>query len=425
MLSSSDEDPRLAGRVAFTHPNFVSYTLARFFIVVALEMQSVAVGWQVYEITKRPLDLGYVGLAQFLPGFALFLFAGHAADLYDRRKLLMWCYGGFALCSALLLAISWRAPHSVHSIYFVLVLLGIFRCFNWPASRALLPQLVPEEHFSNAVAWTASTFQIATIAGPAIGGIAYALFRGPEGVYAIAVTVSILSTTLTLRIHPRTASPEKDLAEKEPVSLRTVLAGFRFIWEKKLILGSVSLDMFAVLLGGAVALLPVYARTILHTGPWGLGLLRSAPGVGAALMAIVVAHRPIRRRAGLAMLLSVAAFGVLTIVFGVSHSLIVSLVALFLLGASDMVSVIIRATLIQVASPDEMRGRVNAVDMLFIGVSNELGEFESGLTAQWFGTVPAVVLGGVGTLLVIATWAWLFPELREADQLTVAELVPK
>jgi MFS family permease len=425
MLSSSAEDPRLAGRVAFTHPNFVSYTLARFFIVVALEMQSVAVGWQVYEITKRPLDLGYVGLAQFLPGFALFLFAGHAADLYDRRKLLMWCYGGFALCSALLLAINWRAPQSVHSIYFVLVLLGIFRCFNWPASRALLPQLVPEEHFSNAVAWNASTFQIATIAGPAIGGMAYALFHGPEGVYAIAVAVSILSTILTLRIHPRTASPEKDLAEKEPISLRTVLAGFRFIWEKKLILGSISLDMFAVLLGGAVALLPVYARTILHTGPWGLGVLRSAPGAGAALMAIVVAHRPIRRRAGLTMLLSVAAFGVLTIVFGVSHSLIVSLVALFLLGAGDMVSVIIRATLIQVATPDEMRGRVNAVDMLFIGVSNELGEFESGLTAQWFGTVPAVVLGGVGTLLVIATWAWLFPELREADQLTVAELVPK
>ena len=425
MLSSSAEDPRLAGRVAFTHPNFVSYTLARFFIVVALEMQSVAVGWQVYEITKRPLDLGYVGLAQFLPGFALFLFAGHAADLYDRRKLLMWCYGGFALCSALLLAISWRAPQSVHSIYFVLVLLGIFRCFNWPASRALLPQLVPEEHFSNAVAWTASTFQIATIAGPAIGGIAYALFRGPEGVYAIALAISILSTVLTLRIHPRTASLEKEPAEKEPVTLRTVLAGFRFIWEKKLILGSISLDMFAVLLGGAVALLPVYARTILHTGPWGLGLLRSAPGVGAALMAIAVAHRPIRRRAGLTMLLSVAAFGVLTIVFGISHSLILSLVALFLLGASDMVSVIIRATLIQVATRDEMRGRVNAVDMLFIGVSNELGEFESGLTAQWFGTVPAVVLGGVGTLLVIATWAWLFPELREADQLTAAALVPK
>jgi MFS family permease len=425
MLTSSAEDPRLAGRVAFTYPNFVSYTLARFFIVVALEMQSVAVGWQVYEITKRPLDLGYVGLAQFLPGFALFLFAGHAADLYDRRKLLMWCYAGFALCSALLLVINWRAPRSVHAIYVVLVLLGIFRCFNWPAGRALLPQLVPEEHFSNAVAWTASSFQIATIAGPAIGGIAYALFRGPQGVYAIAVTISILATILTLRLHPQPSSPQEELAEKEPVTLRTVLAGFSFLWEKKLILGSISLDMFAVLLGGAVALLPVYARTILHTGPWGLGLLRSAPGVGAALMAIVVAHYPIRRRAGLTMLLSVAAFGVFTIVFGISHSLIVSLVALFLLGASDMVSIIIRAMLVQVATPDEMRGRVNAVDMLFIGVSNELGEFESGVTAQWFGTVPAVVLGGVGTLLVIAAWAWLFPELREADQLTVAELVPK
>ncbi len=419
------KDPRLAGRVAFTHPNFVAYTLARFFIVVSLEMQSVAVGWQVYAITNRPLDLGYVGLAQFAPGFVLFLFAGHAADLLDRRRLLMACYAGYGVCSALLLAISWRAPQSVHLIYVVLVLVGACRSFSFPVSRAILPHLVPEEHFPNAVAWNASTFQIATIAGPAIGGIAYALFRGPEGVYAIAVTVAVLSTILTLRIHPLRTSPEKELAEKEPVSLRTVLAGFRFIWEKKLILGSLSLDMFAVLLGGAVALLPVYARTILHTGPWGLGLLRSAPGVGAALMAIVVAHYPIRRRAGLTMLLSVAAFGAFTIVFGISHSLILSLVALFITGAADMVSVIIRATLIQVATPDDMRGRVNAVDMLFIGVSNELGEFESGVTAQWFGTVPAVILGGVGTLVVIATWAWLFPELRKADELTVAELVPK
>jgi MFS family permease len=423
MLTS--KDPRLAGRVAFHYPNFVSYTFARFFIVVALEMQSVAVAWQVYEITRRPLDLGYVGLAQFAPGFVLFLFAGHAADILDRRKLLMWCYAGFGLCSALLLAISWRAPHSVHAIYVVLVLLGVFRSFSFPVSRALLPQLVPEEHFSNAVAWNASTFQIATIAGPAIGGIAYAAFHGPHAVYALAVTVSVISSALTFRIHPLPASPEKQLAEKAPISLRTVLAGFHFIWDKKLILGSISLDMFAVLLGGAVALLPVYAREILHTGPWGLGLLRSAPGVGAALMAIVVAHRPIRRRSGLTMLFAVAAFGIMTILFGLSHSLILSLIALFLLGASDMVSVIIRATLVQVATPDEMRGRVSAVDMMFIGVSNELGEFESGLTAQWFGTVPAVVLGGVGTLLIIATWAWLFPELRQADQLTVAELMPK
>jgi MFS family permease len=419
MLTS--QDPRLAGRVAFTYPNFISYTAARFFVVLSLEMLSVAVGWQVYEITHRPLDLGYVGLAQFLPGFALFLFAGHAADLFDRRKLLMWCYGGFAVCSALLLAISWRAPRSVHLIYAVLVLLGIVRCFNWPASRALLPQLVPEEHFPNAVAWNASTFQIATIAGPAIGGIAYAISRGPHAVYAIAVGVSMVSVLMTMRIKPQAAVERP----KEPVSLRSVLAGFRFIGAKKLILGSISLDMFAVLLGGAVALLPVYAREILHTGPWGLGVLRSAPGVGAAVMAIVVAHRPIRRRAGVTMLLCVAGFGVFTIVFGISRSFIVSLAALFLVGASDMVSVIIRATLVQIATPDEMRGRVNAVAMLFIGVSNELGEFESGLTAQWFGTVPAVVIGGVGTLAVIAMWAWLFPELRKADQLTVAELVPE
>jgi MFS family permease len=426
------KDPRLAGRVAFTHPNFVRYTLARFFIVVALEMQSVAVGWQVYEITRRPVDLGYVGLAQFAPGFVLFLFAGHAADLFDRRKVLTWCYAGYGLCSALLLAITWRAPNSVHLIYGVLVLVGVSRSFSFPVSRALLPHLVPEEHFSNAVAWNASTFQVATIAGPAIGGVAYALFRGPDAVYAIAVAVSVLSTFFTLRIRPlptspgptspSPASPEK---EREPFSLRAVLAGFRFIGEKRLILGSISLDMFAVLLGGAVALLPVYAREILHTGPWGLGLLRSAPGAGAALMAIAVAHWPIRRRAGLTMLLSVAGFGVFTIVFGISHSLIVSLIALFLTGAADMVSVIIRATLVQVATPDEMRGRVNAVDMLFIGVSNELGEFESGLTAQWFGTVPAVILGGAGTLVVIGIWAWLFPELRKADQLTVAELMPK
>lgn len=422
------KDPRLAGHVAFTHPNFVSFTFARFFIVLALEMLSVAVGWQVYEITKRPLDLGYVGLAQFLPGFVLFLFAGHAADIFDRRKLLMWVYAGYALCSALLLIIHRESPQSVHAIYAVLVLLGIVRSFSFPVSRAILPHLVPAEHFSNAVAWNASTFQVATIAGPALGGIAYALFHGPGAVYIGGVTVSIVSVIMTFRIHPIENSAEqagKEQAAKDGISMRTVLAGFRFIWHNKLILGSISLDMFAVLLGGAVALLPVYARTILHTGPPGLGLLRSAPGVGAALMAIVIAHWPIRRRAGLTMLLSVAGFGMFTIVFGISRNLIVSMLALLLLGASDMVSVIIRATLVQVATPDEMRGRVNAVDMLFIGVSNELGEFESGLTAQWFGTVPAVVLGGVGTLLVIAVWAWLFPELRKADQLTEMELMPK
>jgi MFS family permease len=417
MLSS--QDPRLSGRVAFTYPNFVRYTGARFFIVLALEMQSVAVGWQVYEITKSPLALGYVGLAQFLPGFVFFLFGGQVADRFDRRKVLLLCYAGFAGCSALLLGLSWRSQ-SVHLIYAVLVVLGAVRTFNWPASRALLPQLVPEEHFANAVAWNASTFQAASIAGPAVGGIIYGFFKGPTAVYWLAVAAAVFSLQVTARIRPETVS-----LPKYPVNLRTVLAGFGYIWRQKLILGSISLDMFAVLLGGAVALLPIYAAEILHTGPWGLGLLRSAPGVGAAVMAIAVAHRPIRRRAGLTMLWCVAGFGAFTVLFGISRSLLISLVALFLVGASDMVSVIIRATLVQIATPDEMRGRVNAVDMLFIGVSNELGEFESGLTAHWFGTVPAVVLGGLGTLVVIATWAWLFPELRKADQLTSASLAPQ
>ena len=416
----TSQDPRLAGRVAFTYPNFVSFTAARFFMVLALEMLSVAVGWQVYDITHRAMDLGYVGLAQFLPGFILFLVSGHATDIFNRRKLLIGCYTAYAICSALLLAISWWTPRSVHLIYVVLVMMGIVRTFNFPASRAFLPQLVPEEHFENAVAWNASTFQMATIAGPALGGIAYAISRGPHIVYATAAVVAVISVALTTRIHPSIEAKRP----KEPVRLRNVLAGFRFIWKKKVILGSISLDMFAVLLGGAVALLPIYAKEILHTGPWGLGLLRSAPGVGAAVMAIAVAHYPIRRRSGVTMLLCVAGFGVFTIAFGLSTNLIVSLAALFLVGASDMVSVIIRATLVQIATPDEMRGRVNAVDMLFIGVSNQLGEFESGFTAQWFGTVPAVVLGGIGTLGVIALWAWLFPELRRADQLTVAELAP-
>ena len=413
-------DLKLGGGVAFSYPDFTVYQVARFFIVVALEMQSVAVGWQVYEITKRPLDLGLVGLAQFLPGIFLFLASGHAADRYDRRRLLMLCYGGFAVCAAFLLAIAWHGSHSlrgsVYPIYAVLLLLGVVRSFSGPVSRALLPQLVPEEHFPNAVAWNASVFQSATILGPAAGGLIYAFFRGPSAVYLAATFTAVAALLSTLGIRLRTKARTHEAA-----SLHTVLAGFRYIWRQKGILGSISLDMFAVLLGGAVALLPVYAREILKTGPWGLGLLRSAPGVGAAAMAILMAHRPLRGRAGPTMLWCVAGFGLFTILFGVSRSIVVSLIALLLVGATDMVSVIIRGTLIQLGTPDEMRGRVNAVDMLFIGVSNELGQFESGVTASWFGTVPAVVLGGIGTLVVIAIWAWQFPELRRADKLSDLE----
>jgi MFS family permease len=410
------ESPQPASRAPFRYPDFVSYEAGRLFIVLALEMQSVAVGWQVYDITRRALDLGLVGLAQFLPGIFLFLISGHVADRFDRRYLLLLCYGGFALCSGLLLEISWRGTASVHAIYVVLVLLGVVRSFSAPAGRALLPQLVPVEVFPSAVAWNASVFQGATIMGPVLGGLIYAMFRGPAAVYATAMAGAGIGLFALSQIQHR-----RRARRPEEVSLGSVLAGFRYVWRQKLILGSISLDMFAVLLGGAVALLPVYAREILHTGPWGLGLLRSAPGVGAGVMAIVLAHRPLRGRVGATMLWCVAGFGVFTIVFGLSHNMAISLAALTLVGATDMVSVVIRATLVQLATPDGMRGRVNAIDMLFIGTSNEFGEFESGLTAQWLGAVPAVVLGGVGTLVVIAIWAWRFPELRRADQIISVE----
>ncbi len=409
-------DPKLAGHAAFRYPDFVIYEFARFFMTVALEMQSVAVGWQVYEMTRRPLDLGLVGLAQFLPGMLLFLVSGHAADRFNRRNLLLGCYVGFAACSGLLLASTLRAGASVYPIYAILLLVGVVRSFSMPTGRALLPQVVPEEHFPNAVAWNATIFQTATILGPAMGGFIYAFSRGPSGVYGSAFVVGILAAIATLRIQVR-SNPRP----REETTWGRALAGLRYIWREKLILGSISLDLFAVFLGGAVALLPVYAREILKTGPVGLGILRTAPGVGAAVMAIFLAYRPLRRRVGITMLLCVAAFGVFTILFGISHSMALSLIALIIVGATDMVSVVIRGTLVQIATPDEMRGRVNAVDMIFIGASNELGEFESGLTAHWFGTVPAVILGGVGAIVVTAIWAWQFPELRRAERLTTVQ----
>ena len=385
-------------------------------MVAALEMQSVAVGWQVYEITRRPLDLGFVGLAQFLPNIFLFLLAGHTADRLDRKKILLFCNGGFALCSALLIVIARSEPRDVKAIYLVLILLGVVRAFNSPAGRALLPQLVPIDVFPNAVAWNATIFQGSTILGPAMGGFLYALFGGPAGVYAISVVGCILGILALLRIHLQPAS-----RPDEEVNMKTLLAGLHYIWTHKAILGTISLDLFAVLLGGAVALLPVFAREVLNTGPWGLGLLRASPGAGATIMAILLAYRPLRRRVGKIMLFCVAGFGLFTIVFGLSRSLALSIVSLVLVGASDMVSVVIRGTLVQIATPDSVRGRVNAVEMIFIGASNEFGEFESGVTAQWFGVVPAVVLGGIGTLAIVGLWAWRFPELRKTESLTPLE----
>jgi MFS family permease len=407
-------------RVAFSYPGFVRYLGARLFTVVALQMQSVAVGWQVYEITRSPLALGLTGLAQFLPGVLLFLVSGHAADRIARRKLVVACFAAYTVCSGALLFIQRGGVHSARPIYIILVALGIARAFAGPATRALLPILIPAEDFPSAVAWEASLVQTATVLGPAMGGLLYAIFRGPQAVYATAMIAGGASIIFAMGIEARGPS-----RPPQSFTSQTVLAGLRYIWEHKVILGSVSLDLFAVLLGGAVALLPVYAGEILRTGPWGLGLLRSAPGAGAAAMAVLLAHKPLRRRAGATMLWCVAGFGAFTVVFGLSRSFTLSLISLLFVGATDMVSVVTRGTLVQLSTPDEMRGRVNAVEMMFIGASNELGQFESGITAQWLGTVPAVVLGGLGALVVTAMWAWIFPELRKAEPPRVLEMAER
>jgi len=417
-MAASPGKPSLAGRVAFTYPSFRLYQVARFFIVLATEMQAVAIGWQVYDITRRSLDIGLIGLAQFLPGILLFLVSGHTADRFDRRRVLTFGYAGFATCSALLLAISLSHTQSVRLIYGVSMLVGVVRSFNAPASRGILPLLVPEELFRSAFAWGQTIFEGATILGPAVGGLVYGIFRTPSPVYAAAMVAAASAALSMLGVIPKYRA-----RIREPFSAKAVLAGLHYIWRERMVLGSISLDMFAVLLGGAVYLLPAFAKDILHSGPLGLGLLRCAPAIGAAVTAVLLAHRPLGRNSGAKMLWCVAGFGAATIFFGISHSMVVSMIALILVGATDMVSVVVRGILIQLVTPNDMRGRVNAVDMIFIGTSNELGGFESGATARIFGTIPAVIIGGVGAIVVTAACAVLFPELRRLDELPAAESV--
>ncbi|HUJ17965.1 MAG TPA: MFS transporter [Nitrospirota bacterium] len=392
------------------HRPFVLFWFARVATMVAFQMQAVAVGWQIYALTGSALYLGLVGLAQFLPMFLLTLAVGHVADRYDRRTIARVCQfteGLAAFALAWGSAAGWQSKESILAIMFVV---GAVHAFEGPTMQSLLPGLVTAQLLPRALAWSASAMQTATIVGPALGGLLYTV--GPTEVYA-AAGILFLAASVFLGLIRAGRAP----ALHEPASIKSVFAGIAFIRSRPEVLGAISLDLFAVLLGGATALLPIYARDILMTGPWGLGLLRSAPAVGALAMSLFLARYPLKRRVGRTMFNAVAVFGVATIVFALSTSFVLSLVALAVLGAADVISVVIRHSLVQIETPDEMRGRVSAVNSLFIGTSNQLGEFESGITAAWFGAVFAVLIGGIGTIIVVALWMRFFPQLVRTDTL--------
>ena len=423
------------GLEAFASRDFRLYQLARVAVIIGAEAQSVAVAWQVYSITHSALDLGYTGLALFLPALLFLLPAGHVADRFDRRKIILLFYGLQMLCTAGLLAITLAGVHNVLAIYAILFVIGLGRAFSGPASSALIPHLVPEKHFVNAVTWGSAIFQFANVSGPAIGGILFTLplvhllprhpavshdLAGAGLVYIFTLLSLVWFVTLIAMLHVRPGRMEKRAA-----SLAVVFAGFQYVRKMPLLLGAFSLDLFVVLLGGAAALMPIFANEILHTGPQGLGLLRAAPAIGAVTTSLVLTRHPLRHRAGQRLFIAVALFGAGTVLFGLSRNLWLSLAALVLCGASDMISVIVRGSLLQLATPPEMRGRVSAVNSLFLGASNELGEFESGLTAHLFGTVRAVVLGGIGALGVAGLWSVLFPSLRNVNELSAEALRPQ
>ncbi len=395
---------------ALDYRGYRLYWVARFLLVFAIQVLSVSVGWQIYDQTRDPFLLGLVGLVQFLPAPLLVLVTGSVADRYNRRRIMAACMAVEAACAAALLAILHQGSASVWPVYAVLLVFGIARAFMGPAVQSLLANLVPTAALANAIALNSSSFQVATIVGPVAGGLLYGV--SSELAYAVSILFFLAGGALTLAI-PK--PPQRMPAE--PVSTEALFAGFRYIWSQPIVLGALSLDMVAVLLGGATALLPVFARDILDVGPWGLGALRSAVGVGALLMSLWLLRNPVRDHAGLTMFAAVAVYGVAIIVFGVSTWVSLSVLALIVMGAADMVSVYVRQTLIQLKTPDELRGRVSAVNMTFIGASNELGEFRAGSMAAAFGAVAAVVVGGVGALATAALWARLFPDLRDVRRL--------
>lgn len=407
------QDPKLFQTLR-DHPAFFRFWISRLSSAFGFQMLSVAVGWQIYDITGSALDLGLIGLAQFIPALVLAIPAGHIADQFNRRRVAVICQSGEWLFIALLAAGSLLNRLDESTILLLICIISVFRTVASPSSRSMVPALVPPAILPKALAINASGGQTASIAGPALGGLLY--LAGPTCVYTTTAVLYLVSITMLARLNYQYTVPPR-----RPLSLSTLFGGITFIRSNPVLLGVLSLDLFAVLLGGATALLPMFARDILHTGPEGLGLLRSAPAVGALLMSLALAQFSLRRHVGMTMFAAVAGFGIATIVFALSTSLWLSLAALFLLGAFDMISMVIRSTLVQLETPDTMRGRVNAVNGIFINTSNQLGEFESGIAAALMGAVGATLFGGIGTLLVVGLWMWMFPQIRKRQQLVTRE----
>lgn len=395
---------------ALKHRDFSLYWYSRLSALIATQIVSVAVGWQVYDLTRNPFDLGLVGLFQFAPALLLVLVTGTVADRYSRRGIVAIAVSVEAACALGLLLLTLRGAVEVWQIFTLLAVFGTARAFMNPASQSLIPNLVPLRDLASAIALGTISWQVATVTGPLTGGLLYGL--SPNVAYGTAAVLYAVSVSLIVLVRK---PPQKDVTE--PATWETVVAGFRYAWRERVIFGAISMDLFAVLLGGAVALLPAFARDVLDAGPLGLGLLRAAPGLGAIAVAAWLTSHPVKDHAGVLMFVAVALFGTFTTVFGFSEMVWLSVAALALAGAADMVSVYIRETIIQVWTPDDLRGRVNAVNMVFVGASNELGEFRAGTVAAFVGVVPAVVLGGVGTLAVAGLWAIMFPGLRKARYL--------
>jgi len=398
--------------------DFRLFIFSRFSITLAIQIQAVVVGWQVYEITHDPLSLGLIGLAEAIPSISVSLYAGHVADIMPRKRIILITVGTLVICSASLLFFTidistMLLTYGVIPIYSVIFISGIARGFITPAIFSFMPQLIPRDLYQNAITWNSTLWEMASIGGPPIGGLIYGFF-GITAAYSVDAALMTVGLMLIVLVPGRPVPP----SEEDQGIVEKIKAGLQFVFRNKVILAAISLDLFAVLFGGAVALLPIFADEILHAGKIGLGFLRSAPGIGAMLMAIYMTYHPIRKRMGSILLFAVAGFGLCMVLFALSTSFLLSMFLLSISGAFDSVSVIVRGTLLHTLTPEHMKGRVSAVNNIFIGSSNEIGAFESGVTARMLGVIPSVVFGGIMTLVVVAATAWKAPGLRRLQHVS-------